>query len=803
MKKKSKPTSSSSFDLQWSLKHRPTSLDDVVVGNPEILEELKQAAKKTQALVIFGGTGTGKCIVGNSLVSTSDGLKYIEDLIKEEGYYTKELDVYNRKGKKETTSHFYKKKVALTYKIDTHDGYQLEGTPIHPVLSIDERGNPIWRKLEDLRIGDYVAVSRKVIFGAKHLVATNTNIDDLLTECNSKHSTNLQVIKIPQKVSPDLGELLGWFVSEGYFTGNNIDITLKDYKILKRICSILFKEFGIIKEPVLTEKGLYVVRISSKILDHFFSKIGYVEGKSGTRSIPWCILQSPKSVQSRFLQSLFEGDGGFNSEECISYYSKSKQLIQELQALLLTFGITSRQNWKIIEGGAYGTLNLTGPDLDLYMKKIGFISKRKNNTYIKKFRNPYDKVANLNRAILDVKSQSTPNGYYKYKNKMYRTVRLNTKGEHLTYARLSEIRDNTDILKWFSRIDPPLKKAIKYHHKNKYKWVEITSISKDFSEKYVYDFTLPKTHSFIANGIVNHNTTCARAVANLVNGSSQGILEEDSSEQGVAKIRKIYDRLRFMPPAKKWIVILDEVHGYSKEAFKEMLKLLEDPPSKNVLFILLTNHGYKIPPEILNRCRKFEIQKPEKEQAVDSLVSILKKEKFKGTDKQASKMAAKAIVSSDFCMREAIQKLESMYDRFQATGKISEIESSPKEEELTDADTVTISILKAMQHALTSGNPAKSVDYVFKALPSTDATTVLAKLSATVFYGYSASVGGNWHWAAKLYQASGINPSQLEITLIANGLSQIRNDIEDKSDPLVYIGSSLAALIVKLSQKNR
>ena len=294
-------------------------------------------------------------------------------------------------------------------------------------------------------------------------------------------------------------------------------------------------------------------------------------------------------------------------------------------------------------------------------------------------------------------------------------------------------------------------------------------------------------------------TTIARIVATMINGSLAGCIEEDSTRQGINDIRELTQRLRYKPPSNKWVVILDEVHGLSKDAFTALLKLLEDPPSRT-LFILLTNHGHKLPKEVENRCRSFELLKPDTQTGVARLLDILKIERFKGTSKEAKKMATLALTSADFCMRQAVQNLESMYDRFKATGRISEL-ATVKSEVNTDTDTAAIGILKALNHAYLKGEWEKPTQYIFKVITSMDENVLLGKMSGCLYYGKALSYGGNWVWQAKLYQDNKLNIDDTAAVLILDSLMTIGTGMSSASDTKVYLAAKLSKLAVDLARK--
>ena len=100
------------------------------------------------------------------------------------------------------------------------------------------------------------------------------------------------------------------------------------------------------------------------------------------------------------------------------------------------------------------------------------------------------------------------------------------------------------------------------------------------------------TAMFVTGESGTGKTTFARCIANEVNGSLKGLVEDPSTDRGVDYVRGLAQRIRFAPPAKKWVVIMDEVHNLTKDARTALLKLIEDPPHDKIIFVLCTNHPY-------------------------------------------------------------------------------------------------------------------------------------------------------------------------------------------------------------------
>ncbi len=92
--------------------------------------------------------------------------------------------------------------------------------------------------------------------------------------------------------------------------------------------------------------------------------------------------------------------------------------------------------------------------------------------------------------------------------------------------------------------------------------------------------------------------------------SSLDVLEIDgASNRGIDDIRQINETVGYAASGGKYkIYIIDEVHMLTKEAFNALLKTLEEPPAK-VKFIFATTEPHKLPPTILSRCQRFNLNR--------------------------------------------------------------------------------------------------------------------------------------------------------------------------------------------------
>jgi DNA polymerase III subunit gamma/tau len=101
-------------------------------------------------------------------------------------------------------------------------------------------------------------------------------------------------------------------------------------------------------------------------------------------------------------------------------------------------------------------------------------------------------------------------------------------------------------------------------------------------------------------------------------GTSLDVIEMDAaSNRSVDDIRELRERVGYAPAAGRWkVYILDEAHMLTREAWNAFLKTLEEPPP-NTVFVLATTEPHKVMPTIVDRCQRFDFQRPSPEQIAD------------------------------------------------------------------------------------------------------------------------------------------------------------------------------------------
>ena len=101
-------------------------------------------------------------------------------------------------------------------------------------------------------------------------------------------------------------------------------------------------------------------------------------------------------------------------------------------------------------------------------------------------------------------------------------------------------------------------------------------------------------------------------------GTSLDVIEMDAaSNRSVDDIRELRERVGYAPAAGRWkVYILDEAHMLTREAWNAFLKTLEEPPP-NTVFVLCTTEPHKVMPTIVDRCQRFDFQRPSLEQIAE------------------------------------------------------------------------------------------------------------------------------------------------------------------------------------------
>jgi DNA polymerase-3 subunit gamma/tau len=140
-------------------------------------------------------------------------------------------------------------------------------------------------------------------------------------------------------------------------------------------------------------------------------------------------------------------------------------------------------------------------------------------------------------------------------------------------------------------------------------------------------------------------------------GSSIDVIEIDgASNRGIDDVRELRELLQFRPTRDRYrVLIVDEVHMLTREAFNALLKSLEEPPPY-ILWIFATTERLKVPDTIQSRCQQLEFRPVGSELIRGRLEEIAEREDFTLTPSAAASIASAAEGS----VRDALSLLDQL-----------------------------------------------------------------------------------------------------------------------------------------------
>ena len=150
---------------------------------------------------------------------------------------------------------------------------------------------------------------------------------------------------------------------------------------------------------------------------------------------------------------------------------------------------------------------------------------------------------------------------------------------------------------------------------------------------------------------------CSSCLA-IKNGSAMDLHEIDgASNRGIQEIRDLKENLRFLPSEQKYkVIIIDEVHMLTTEAFNALLKTLEEPP-EHVYFMFATTELHKVPVTILSRCQRYELKRISFAELVEFFKQIAEKEQVKISESALEIIAGQA----DGSVRDGLSLLDQIF----------------------------------------------------------------------------------------------------------------------------------------------
>ena len=292
-------------------------------------------------------------------------------------------------------------------RVRTREGYEITATLDHRLMTPEG-----WKEVEDLKPGDKIILPR-------------FEVED---EFGS------------ESIGEDIAFVLGWFIGDGYLNTKDKRAWFyfnaeKEEEIAWKVREILVKHFGIKAEP-----HRYDNQIKLGVRGKAYEWIENIV-KTNEKRVPELVYRLKPNEIASFLRGLFSADGYVDNDMAIRLTSRDRELLRDVQNLLLLFGILSKiyerpyksefkyttKNGKerTYEAGGYYELVIANYSRKLFVDNIGFEGYKTEKLSLKKTKR--------DEAIVTVES--------------------------------------IDVL----------------------------------GEEIVYDFTVPGEHSYISNGFMSHN----------------------------------------------------------------------------------------------------------------------------------------------------------------------------------------------------------------------------------------------------------------------------------------------------------
>ncbi len=143
----------------------------------------------------------------------------------------------------------------------------------------------------------------------------------------------------------------------------------------------------------------------------------------------------------------------------------------------------------------------------------------------------------------------------------------------------------------------------------------------------------------------------------ITRGADLDVIEVDAATYSkVEQVRELTESLRYGPARDRYkVVVLDEIHRLSRQAFDALLKIVEEPPP-HLVFIFATTEADSVPVTILSRCQEFRFKRVPSLEVAALLRRVCVEEEI-STSETALRLIARAGEGS---VRDAVALLDQL-----------------------------------------------------------------------------------------------------------------------------------------------
>jgi ribonucleoside-diphosphate reductase alpha chain len=441
-----------------------------------------------------------KCVVGGTLLTTTDGLVRIGALHRGEAADTfrhEVVEVASLDGSQKTDA-FYYGGLRPVREVTLRSGHRVSGTSNHRLL-VAGGGGLEWRRLDEIAPGDAVAIQ----YGAELWSALPVRFDGFTP---TPRVASQKAVRVPQEMDHELAFLLGAYAAEGHTNRSNwtVVITNSVEGVLERVATTVTSCFGIVPRIERQPGKCPAVVFSSKTVVEFLEYLG-CGARASEKRIPEAVLGSPRSMVLAFFQGL-----ALDAYVTVSTMPKwaicldSAAMLDDIQAVLTNLGIVHGRSEKFNPQyqKSYGEVYATGADAQALVGLVPFLEPDKG----------VRAEALVARAFADSGTADVVPGispaelysYVPYGERNDDGELLRTEFNYLADRRTQHVTRHSVVR--VSRIPGVVLPA----------WLQSVIADDlhfspvvaacDAGVAEVFDLSVPATQAFVGNGIVNHNT---------------------------------------------------------------------------------------------------------------------------------------------------------------------------------------------------------------------------------------------------------------------------------------------------------
>ncbi|KHG66602.1 ribonucleoside-diphosphate reductase [Thermus sp. 2.9] len=311
----------------------------------------------------------GGCLHPDTLVHTDRGTLRLCELVDpfRRGWQRHTLSVATDEGWRPSPEG-YNNGVAPTLRVVLENGLEVQGTPNHKLKVLREDGTRAWVELQELKPGDWVI----------WVLDEHTGTPVQLAPLDEPFHPNATPIRTPEVLTEDLAFLLGFFFGEGFVSGDRLGFSVHEDEPMREEVKRLFRElFGLeLREEKKPGDRSVTLVVRSRPLVTWLKKNGLLKGKARELEVPRAIRQSPRPVLAAFLRGLFEADGTVTAGYPM-LATASKRLAQDVMVLLGGLGIPSKllrynpRPGRFSKAEHYRVRVVTAKGLERYLERIG------------------------------------------------------------------------------------------------------------------------------------------------------------------------------------------------------------------------------------------------------------------------------------------------------------------------------------------------------------------------------------------------------------------------------------------------